>query len=143
MGSAHSGTPDTSHASGPTRPFPRNPVGRSFGAIAPSPPLPQPAGAVPSPPAATATRFSFFHNVRPPGEMAEPETKAFLPHLAVKEMVGASTQNQALSSCCLRCLEGGEQNARDMPAGTAGLCSHIAPDTHCSAGLTPRLRGAR
>jgi hypothetical protein len=34
MGSAQSGTPDTSHTSGPMRPFPRNHVGRPVGAIA-------------------------------------------------------------------------------------------------------------
>lgn len=43
-------------------------------------------------------RFIFFHNVRHPAEMAEPEINAFLSHLAVKEKVSASTQNQALSA---------------------------------------------
>ena len=43
-------------------------------------------------------RFIFFHNVRHPSEMAEPEINAFLTHLAVKEKVSASTQNQALSA---------------------------------------------
>jgi integron integrase len=42
-------------------------------------------------------RFIHFHNVRHPGEMAETEINAFLTHLAVKEKVSASTQNQALS----------------------------------------------
>jgi hypothetical protein len=42
-------------------------------------------------------RFIFFHNVRHPDEMAEPEINAFLTNLAVKENVSASTQNQALS----------------------------------------------
>jgi len=41
-------------------------------------------------------RYIFFHHVRHPQEMAEPEINAFLTHLAVKEHVGASTQNQAL-----------------------------------------------
>ncbi|MBW2607300.1 MAG: integron integrase [Deltaproteobacteria bacterium] len=41
-------------------------------------------------------RFIYFHNVRHPEEMAEPEINAFLTHLAVKEKVSASTQNQAL-----------------------------------------------
>ena len=41
-------------------------------------------------------RFIFFHHVRHPQEMAEPEINAFLTHLAVKENVSASTQNQAL-----------------------------------------------
>jgi integron integrase len=43
-------------------------------------------------------RFIFFHNVRHPEKMAEPEINAFLTHLAVKEKVSASTQNQALSA---------------------------------------------
>jgi integron integrase len=43
-------------------------------------------------------RFIFFHNVRHPAEMAEPEINAFLTHLAVKHKVSASTQNQALSA---------------------------------------------
>ena len=42
-------------------------------------------------------RFIFFHNVRHPEEMAEPGINAFLAHLAVKEKVNVSTQNQALS----------------------------------------------
>ncbi len=50
-------------------------------------------------------RFIFFHYVRHPAEMAEPEINAFLTHLAVREKLGASTQNQALSAlprCRLR-----------------------------------------
>ncbi|MFC1634527.1 phage integrase N-terminal SAM-like domain-containing protein, partial [Planctomycetota bacterium] len=43
-------------------------------------------------------RFIYFHRVRHPAEMAEPEINAFLTHLAVKERVSASTQNQALSA---------------------------------------------
>jgi integron integrase len=43
-------------------------------------------------------RFIFFHNIRNPVVMAEPEINAFLTHLAVKEKVSASTQNQALSA---------------------------------------------
>jgi len=43
-------------------------------------------------------RFIFFHNVRHPAEMAEPEIHALLTHPAVKEKVSASTQNQALSA---------------------------------------------
>ena len=43
-------------------------------------------------------RFIFFHNVRHPAEMAEPEINAFLTHLAVKDKVSSSTQNQALSA---------------------------------------------
>jgi len=41
-------------------------------------------------------RFILFHEVRHPKEMGEPEINAFLTHLAVREKVSASTQNQAL-----------------------------------------------
>ena len=41
-------------------------------------------------------RFIFFHNKRHPKEMGEKEINQFLTHLAVKEKVSASTQNQAL-----------------------------------------------
>src|SRR3989338_4276414 len=43
-------------------------------------------------------RFIFFHKVRHPAQMAETEINAFLTHIAVKEKVSASTQNQALSA---------------------------------------------
>ena len=43
-------------------------------------------------------RFIFFHGIRHPTEMAEPKINAFLTHLAVKDKVSASTQNQALSA---------------------------------------------
>ncbi len=47
---------------------------------------------------AWARRFILFHNKRHPSEMGAPEINAFLTHLAVREHVGASTQNQALSA---------------------------------------------
>ncbi|MGH2566917.1 MAG: integron integrase [Bacteroidota bacterium] len=43
-------------------------------------------------------RYIYFHNVRHPDEMAEPEMNAFLTHLAVQGRVSASTQNQALAA---------------------------------------------
>lgn len=43
-------------------------------------------------------RYILFHNKRHPKEMGSPEVKTFLTHLAVKENVAASTQNQALSA---------------------------------------------
>ncbi len=43
-------------------------------------------------------RYIFFHNVRHPADMGQPELNAFLTHLAVKERVSASTQTQALSA---------------------------------------------
>jgi integron integrase len=46
-------------------------------------------------------RFILFHGKRHPREMAEPEVRAFLSHLAVNRNVAASTQNQALSALLL------------------------------------------
>jgi integron integrase len=43
-------------------------------------------------------RFIYFHHVRHPAEMGEAEINAFLTHLAVRENVSASTQNQALAA---------------------------------------------
>lgn len=43
-------------------------------------------------------RFIYFHHLRHPVEMGEPEINAFLTHLAVRENVSASTQNQALAA---------------------------------------------
>lgn len=43
-------------------------------------------------------RYIYFHGVRHPSEMGDPEVEAFLTHLAIKENVAASTQNQALSA---------------------------------------------
>jgi integron integrase len=43
-------------------------------------------------------RFILFHAKRHPAEMGAPEVEAFLTHLATRENVSASTQNQALSS---------------------------------------------
>jgi integron integrase len=43
-------------------------------------------------------RYIYFHKLRHPAEMTEPEINAFLTHLAVKGKVSASTQTQALSA---------------------------------------------
>jgi integron integrase len=43
-------------------------------------------------------RFILFHRKRHPAEMGEAEINAFLTHLALKENVSSSTQNQALSA---------------------------------------------
>jgi len=43
-------------------------------------------------------KYIFFHKKRHPNEMGEKEINEFLTHLAVKENVSASTQNQALNA---------------------------------------------
>jgi hypothetical protein len=45
-----------------------------------------------------ARRFIYFHRLRHPTDMGQPEINAFLTHLAVQENVSASTQNQALAA---------------------------------------------
>lgn len=45
-----------------------------------------------------AKLFIYFHNIRHPADMAEPQINAFLTHLAVKEKICASSHNQALSA---------------------------------------------
>jgi site-specific recombinase XerD len=60
-------------------------------------------------------RFIYFHNVRHPAEMAEPEVNAFLTHLAVKEKVSASTQNQALSALVVKLVTWGMSYEHETP----------------------------
>lgn len=48
--------------------------------------------------AAWVKRFIFHHKLRHPERMGEVEINAFLTHLAVKETVSVSTQNQALGA---------------------------------------------
>jgi len=43
-------------------------------------------------------RYILFHHKRHPQQMGTAEVEAFLTHIAVKEQVAASTQNQALSA---------------------------------------------
>lgn len=43
-------------------------------------------------------RYILFHNKRHPLEMAEKEISEFSSHLATKEKVASSTQNQALNA---------------------------------------------
>lgn len=43
-------------------------------------------------------RYCHFHNLRHPDEMGAREISAYLTHLAVRENVAASTQNQALNA---------------------------------------------
>jgi hypothetical protein len=43
-------------------------------------------------------QYFYFHELRHPAEMGAVESEAFLTHLAVKQSVAASTQNQALAA---------------------------------------------
>ena len=43
-------------------------------------------------------RYIFFHDKKHPKDMGVPEIEAFLTHLAVREKVAASTQNQAFNA---------------------------------------------
>jgi site-specific recombinase XerD len=78
-------------------------------------------------------RYIFFHNVRRPAEMAEPEMNQFLTHLAVKEHVSASTQNQALSAGKnSKTSEQGRHHADES------LVQKAVKDAVMKAGLTKR-----
>lgn len=50
-----------------------------------------------------AKRFIYFRNILLPAEMADREIDVFLAHPAVKEKVGASTQDQALAALLFLC----------------------------------------
>jgi integron integrase len=97
-------------------------------------------------------RFIFFHHVRHPAEMAEPEINAFLTHLAVKEKVSASTQTQALSALLflyrhvlgreIGALEGliRARKSRHLPVvmtreEVKGVLSHLSGDKWLMASL--------
>jgi site-specific recombinase XerD len=60
-------------------------------------------------------RFIFFHGVRHPAEMGEPEIRQFLSDLAVNKKVSASTQNQALNALLFL-----YQHVSNQPIGWVG-----------------------
>jgi integron integrase len=63
------------------------------------PPIAQPPGLIQRYRELLQTRhYLRFHRLRHPREMGSAEVNAFLTHLAVKEQVSASTQNQALAA---------------------------------------------
>jgi len=76
-------------------------------------------------------RYIFFHHVRHPSEMAEPEINAFLTHLAVKEKVSSSTQNQAL--CAILFLY---RSVLDKPVGDLGNVIRARKPQHVPVVLT-------
>lgn len=59
-------------------------------------------------------RYIFFHHVRHLAKMSEPEINAFLTHLAVREKVSASTQNQALCAILFLYRHGLHQEIGDI-----------------------------
>jgi len=71
-------------------------------------------------------RFNFFHHVRHPAEMGEPEVNAFLTSLAMKGKVSASTQNQALSALLFL-----YRYVLDRPLGQLARSSGHANPTVC------------
>lgn len=59
-------------------------------------------------------QFIYYHNVRHPKEMAEPEINQFLSYLVEKRHVSASTQNQALCAIVFLYKEFLKQNVGDL-----------------------------
>ena len=70
---------------------------------------------------AWARRFILFHGKRHPAEMGETEINAFLSHLAVREGVSASTQNQALAGLLFLYRHVLEIEFPDLGAGGVGV----------------------
>ncbi|MCI0421527.1 MAG: phage integrase N-terminal SAM-like domain-containing protein [Acidobacteria bacterium] len=68
-------------------------------------------------------RFILFHNKRHPAEMGQSEISQFLTHLAVREDVAASTQNQALSAILFLYQE----VLKRTWTGSKGLCVPKSP----------------
>jgi hypothetical protein len=64
-------------------------------------------------------RYIFFHHKRHPRDLGVPEIEAFLTHLAVKEMVSASTQNQAFNAKYF-CHQGGKKEKHSNCADSGG-----------------------
>ncbi len=105
MGSARDTAPDPSRTRGSARPplsrhLRLRPVATIEPRISSVPQGDSPGSrrTAPAPTPSAVTSPPFGHHVRHPIEMAEPEINAFLTHLAVKDRVSASTQNQALSA---------------------------------------------
>ncbi|WP_198133491.1 phage integrase N-terminal SAM-like domain-containing protein [Chloroflexus aggregans] len=83
------------------------------------------------------TRFIRFHDKRHPAEMDAPEIEAFLTHLAVKEKVAASTQNQALAAILFLYREVFLWTSMAVSNPSAppllSVCPPSSPKTRCSA----------
>ncbi len=62
-------------------------------------------------------RFIVFHNKRHPAEMGAKEMQQFLNHLAMKENVAASTQNQALNALVFLYREVLQKDIEDFREG--------------------------
>lgn len=69
-------------------------------------------------------RFVRFHGLRHPEELAEDEIAAFVSHLAVRERVAASTQNQAMAAVLFLYRDVLRRNVGccSRPAMTSGPC---------------------
>lgn len=76
-------------------------------------------------------RFIIFHGKRHPREMGAREVNAFLTHLAVKEKVAASTQNQAMHGILFLYNE-----VLQMPLGQLGEIIHAKKSEHLPVVLT-------
>jgi hypothetical protein len=72
-----------------------------------------------------------FHNKRHSQDMGVSEIKAFLTHLAVKEQVAASTQNQAFSALLFLYREvlGQPLGARMMLSGQSTWLPDTSPES--------------
>jgi site-specific recombinase XerD len=87
-------------------------------------------------------RFILFHNKRHPRDLSAAEIEAFLTHLAVKENVAASTQNQALSALLFLNRDVlGQEKAVRQAAKLAGINRRVTPHTFRLSFTTHLCRG--
>ena len=90
-------------------------------------------------------RFALFHRPTHPSRLAEGDVNRFLTHLAVKENVAASTQNQALAeqfwlvSMVFRARVGGSRIFEIMRSGKVTIAS---PGNTNDLTITPGFAGA-
>ena len=74
-----------------------------------------------------ARRFIYFHALRHPDEMGSPEVVAFLSHLAVRDNVAASTQNQAMAAILFLYREVLGRQLEDLEGGVRARRPHRVP----------------
>ena len=90
-------------------------------------------------------RYIFFHKVRHPADVL-PQLNAFLSHLAMREHVSASTQNQAFSALVSLspCSGTGPRGTRDTPEGQATRAppARSAREARSTRSCAPRRRAA-
>jgi len=94
--------------------------------------------------AAWVRRFLAFHNYRDPAMLGAPEVREYLTHLAVRQKVSASTQNQAFSALLFlfrEVLERKLAGLEDTPRAKGPVRLPLVLTRHEVDAVLGRLRG--